>query len=230
VLFPVMTYMADRYLYAPSIGFCWMVAAAIVGWGELDRFPQLGRRGIAAMAATAAIVAGFTLQTLRHSGIWKDSESLWSFAVTKSEDYRVLDNLADVRIGQKRWDEAERMLKISARTENVAAYQSLGSLYCTEGRLDEALAATDRALEILSRQGHPSDPAADPSADLHYNRGAILWLKGNVPAAALEWQTALRENRGHALASQWLAIAERSLSRAARSSTEPSTPREKDVR
>ena len=202
LLFPLVTYMADRYLYAPSIGFCWALAAAIVQAGGLDRAARNWRAALA-VAVTAILVVGFSLQTLRYSRVWRDSESLWTYALTKSSDYRVFNNMAEVRMTQKRWGEAERLLKQGATAENVTSYQSLGVLYYNLRRFDEALAATDRALKIqATRRGEPS-----LLAELHFNRGAILWSQGNAARAIEEWRTALREDPGHAPAKEWLGIA-----------------------
>jgi tetratricopeptide (TPR) repeat protein len=203
LLFPLVTYMADRYLYAPSIGFCWTLAAALVGAGGLRRPTPGSWKTLTAVAASATLVLVFSLRTLQYSKVWKDSESLWTYALTKSSDYRAFNNLAEVRLSQKRWDEAERLLKRGAAVENVVSYQSLGVLYYNLRRFDEALAATDRALEIQARKSR--DPAL--TAELRYNRGAILWAQGNTQAAAEEWRAALREDPGHAQAKHWLGTA-----------------------
>ncbi len=203
LLFPLVTYMADRYLYAPSIGFCMAAAAVLAGAGGLGRLsPGKGRVWAAGIAAAILVVA-FAARTLSASRVWRDSESLWTYALTKSRDYRVFNNLADVRIGQKRWAEAERLLKQGAAVPNVVSYQSLGVLYYSLRRFDEALLATDRAIEIQSKRRH------DPSvlAELHYNRGAILWSQGKAASAIDEWNAALREDPGHAQAREWLGIA-----------------------
>ena len=203
LLFPLVTYMADRYLYAPSIGFCMAAAAVLAGAGGLGRLSPGKSRVWAAGLAAAILVVAFAARTLSTSRVWRDSESLWTYALTKSRDYRVFNNLADVRIGQKRWAEAERLLKQGANVENVVSYQSLGVLYYSLRRFDEALLATDRAIEIQSKRSHD----ASVLAELHYNRGAILWSQGNAASAIEEWNAALRENPGHAQAREWLGIA-----------------------
>jgi tetratricopeptide (TPR) repeat protein len=142
--------------------------------------------------------------------VWKDSDSLWSYALTKCHDYRAYNNLAEVRIHQERWAEAESLLMVSAKAENLTAHQSLGVLYYDLGRMDQALVETDRALEILSKQ----KPIPALSAELHFNRGAIFWAQGNVPVAIAEWQTTLRENPSHAQAREQLGIATHQQSQA----------------
>ena len=200
LLFPLVTYMADRYLYAPSLGFCWALAAVLADAAS----PRPARaRTVVAGALALILLAGFTLRTLQYSRVWRDSESLWTFAMTKSQDYRVFNNLAQVRSEQKRWAEAERLLRRGAAAENVTSHQSLGVLYYTLGRYEEAMRETDQALEIQSRRGR--DPALE--AELHFNRGAILYAIGKYPAAAEEWRTALRDNPSHAQAKEWLGIA-----------------------
>jgi tetratricopeptide (TPR) repeat protein len=195
LLFPLVTYMADRYLYAPSIGFCWALAAAVVGVGGHRSI----RRGTT-IAVSVALLTLFTVRTLDQSRHWKDSETFWTYALTRSRDFRVYNNLAQVRMEEKRWDEAEQLLRRGTAAPNVTSWQSLGVLHYTQGRYPEALAETDRALAILVTK--PPDPTL--LAELRYNRGAVLWAMGKPAEAAEEWRAALRANPRHAHAREWL--------------------------
>ncbi len=223
--FPLVTYMADRYLYAPSIGFCWAGAAAIVGlaspWraseGGARRAPPVRWKTAVAAAIVVAVAAGFAIRTLQYSKVWRNSETLWTYAMTKSSDYRVFNNLAQVRSQQKRWDEAEALLYRGTAVENVTSYQGLGVLHYTLGKYDQALRETDRAIEIETRKRR--DPAV--AAELRFNRGAILWSLGKSEAAVGEWRAALLMNPKHAQAREWLGIAADSL----RASPAPAPPR-----
>ena len=87
--------------------------------------------------------------------------------------------------------------------ENVTSYQSLGVLYYGLHRYDEALQATDRAIEIQARKR--PDPTLE--AELHFNRGAIVWLQGQNARAVEEWRRALSLDPRHAQAREWLKIA-----------------------
>jgi len=203
LLFPLVTYMADRYLYAPSIGFCWAIAATLADAGAWRRKPLPAPRALAVGVVALWLLVGFTLRTLSYSKVWKDSDSLWTFAMTKSLDYRVFNNLADVRMQQKRWAEAERLLRRGATVENVTSYQSLGVLYYGLGRYDEALRETDRAIGIQATKRR--DPALE--AELHFNRGAIFWQEGQRARAVEEWRTAVTFDPGHAQAREWLRTA-----------------------
>ena len=208
LLFPLVTYMADRYLYAPSIGFCWALAAALAALGaprregKRERAPGPLARG-AAVGLTVALLTLFTARTLAQSGTWKNSETLWTYALTRSRDYRAFNNLAQVRVEQKRWKEAEELLRRGTAAPNVTSWQSLAVLHYTLGRNQEALAETDRALAILATK------APDPAllAELRYDRGAVLWALGRSAEAAEEWRAALRANPAHARAREWLGVA-----------------------
>ncbi len=216
IVFPLVTYMADRYLYAPSLGFSWALAAGLVGMaaprsasaGDPRRAAPARFRAAAVAAIVLALAAGFSIRTLRYSSVWRNSEALWTYAITKSRDYRVFNNLAQVRMGQKRWDEAESLLRRGAVAENVTSHQSLGVLYYTQKKYGPALEETDRAIEIDRRKRR--DPAL--TAELHFNRGAILWSLGRSQEAVAEWRSALREYPNHAQAREWLGIAAGSAS------------------
>ena len=189
LIFPLVTYMADRYLYAPSIGFC--MAAAVA----LDSLKRPVR-----WVVIVAVLVALTARTLAMSRIWKDSESLWTYALTKSRDFRAFNNLAQVRMDQKRYAEAERLLRQGAAVDNVVSWQSLAVLHYQQGRYPEALAETDRAIAIAATK----PPDAMVGAELRYNRGAVLWALGRTPEAAEEWRAALRLNPRHARAREWL--------------------------
>lgn len=192
--FPLVTYMADRYLYLPSLGFCWLLAAGILWLGR--RVPAPGPRAAAVTALSLATLAGFGARTVQALPVWRDSESLWSYAVTRCGDFRAYTNLAAVRLEQGRWEEAERLLRVSARVEDVTTYQNLAVLYFRTGRDPEALGAIDHALAILRRRG--GDPAL--ASVLYYSRGAITWRMGEPEETERALESAVREDPSNAAA------------------------------
>lgn len=201
VAFPLVTFMADRYLYAPALGFCWVLAAGIAA-----ATAPLGRRvgrGVAVMLLAAAPWALFTVRSVAYARVWKSSETLWTYATAHSRDYRAFNNLAQVRIGQQRWDEAERLLRLAANVENVVSYQSLALVYFNTGRLVDATTAIERALAIAAARG----AARQQTADLEYLRGAVAWVRGEPEQARQAWEAALRANPAHPGAQQWLGVA-----------------------
>lgn len=197
--FPLVTFMADRYLYAPSIGACWMVAAGIVA---IAHRVKTSRPKLILTAATAlAVVVASTTRTTQALPIWRSSESLWSYALTRCNDWRVYANLAEVDLEQRRFAEAEQLLNAVADVDNPTIYQNFGVLYFYQGRYPEALAATDRALGILRKKGW--DPTH--ASVLYYSLGAIHARMGRTDKAIEALESSLRENPGNSMAREQLA-------------------------
>jgi len=198
LLFPLMTYMADRYLYAASLGFCWCLAAGIL------RLESRAGKAPLRIGLTAALVAvpvlGFSYRTVTYDRVWSSGDALWSYAIERSQDRRVHNNLAQVRMSQERFAEAERLYEQASEVENYVSYLGLARVYYTTRRYAEAERAIDRALEVSSLHG------ADGSAvgEMKYTRGVIYWAQGRIQRAIEAWESALLANPRHAQARTWL--------------------------
>ena len=201
LIFPLVTYMAERYLYAPSIGFCWTLGVGIV---TLARRAPPGTARVAATVALALVpLSVFAWRTAVYNPVWASSETLWTYAIARSQDYRVYTNLAQVRINQKRYAEAEELLKKSVKVENVTSYRSLAALYYDTRRFPEAMTAIDKAAEILAKKGN--EPME--RAEILYTRGAVYWVLSEPQKALAAWEEALVYNPGHAQAREWVRVA-----------------------
>jgi hypothetical protein len=208
ILFPVPTYVADRYLYMPSLGFCWLAAGGILAVSAKLKTP-------AARAATAALLTAiptgfFAARTVQYSRAWATSEALWSYTIQRSNDFRAYNNLARVRIDQERWDEAERLFKLGSRQANVTSYDGLAVVYYKTGRYAEALQANDKAFEMHALKG--DDPVE--FADLQYKRGSIYLAQSRTAKAIEAYETALRANPHHPDARRMLDLARQAESAA----------------
>ena len=192
--FPLVTYRADRYLYLPSLGFCWIVAAAVRGVGSRMADPRARAAVLAGLALVP--IAGFTARTMQALPVWRDSDSLWSYAVTRCGDYRALANLAAVRLEQKRWVEAERLLRQSARVENPTTYQDYGVLYFQQRKYAESAAAFERAIGILAKGRGDSRLASV----LQYNLGAVYSALGDSVRTLQALEASIREDPTNAQA------------------------------
>jgi len=191
IFFPVPTYLADRYLYLPALGFCWLLAAALLGISALAKSKPL-RRAVAALSATAVAVL-FWLHTARYNRVWADSESLWSYTIEASRDFRAFNNLARVRMEQNRWDDAERLFKLGSRQTNVTSWDGLTAVYYKTGRMDEALQANQKAFSVHALK------AEDPTelAELNYKRGTIYLTQNRLDEGIAALTTTLRLNPRH---------------------------------
>lgn len=146
--FPLVTYMADRYLYAPSLGFCWLLAIGISRIADGSRSP-VWRAEVLAMF-TAALAIWYVQLARAYLPIWRDSEVLWTYATAHSRGGRPAIALASIYRNQGRLDEAARVLE-QAEVPGPRGYLELLEIYAIQGRIDDALRTSDRALESVEK-------------------------------------------------------------------------------
>ena len=209
ILFPLVTYMADRYLYGPSLGICWLLAAGIAAAGRrMESIPT--RAGVMALL-TALPLTLFAYRTIEYNRAWSGSEPLWRYAIARSKDYRVRNNLAQALMNEKRWAEAERLYKEASAVENIVSHQGLAAVYYDTHRYPEAQREIERALEIAHKHGAAytdlTDATMEDLAEIEYTAGAIYWVQSQNQKAIEAWEAALRANPHHERAAQWLRTA-----------------------
>lgn len=149
--------VADRYSYLAGLGF-----AVLAGYGLMWTL-QLRQRGglrggvVSAVVGTAVLlVAALDVGTWQQSQVWRDSETLWRWAIELSPDCPICsNNLASAIMGgpsvtPRRAQEAEALSRkaIGLRPEHDSAYITLGGILALQNRDDEAAAAFRRALLI----------------------------------------------------------------------------------
>ena len=199
--FPLITYMADRYLYAPSLGLCWILGAGVVA--AASRVKAEPGRTAALVALTAIPFTFFAARTLKYQEVWRNGESLWTYTTRTSRDFRALNNLAQVRLDQKRYADAERLYGQASKFDNIVSWQGLATTYYNTKRYEEAQRAIDKAVAVmLTRRSSP-----DEQAELYYTKGAIEWVRGQRDAAISDWETAVRIYPRHEQANAWLRTA-----------------------
>ncbi len=191
LFFPVLTYIADRYLYLPSLGFCWILAAGILAVSR--RLKPQAARTAAAVLLTAALTVFFAIRTGRYNRVWESSETLWSYTIEASKDFRAFNNLARVRMEQNRWDDAERLFALGSRQANVISWDGLTAVYYKTGRYALALQANAKAFKMHALK--PDDTTE--LAELHYKRGCVYLAQSEVGKAIEDLEEALRVNPRH---------------------------------
>jgi len=199
--FPLITYMADRYLYAPSLGFCWIVAAGLVAIAS--RVKAEPGRTVTLAAITAIPFVFFTARTRQYQEVWRNGEALWTYTTQHSRDFRALNNLAQVRLNQQRYADAERLYGRASKFDNIVSWQGLATTYYNTKRYEEAQQAIDKAIAVMKTKR--SSP--DEQAELYYTKGAIEWVRGQNAAAQQDWEEAVRIYPQHAQANAWLRTA-----------------------
>ena len=147
----------DRYSYLSSLGFTVLAGAGILG------VLRLRERGRATMTTVSALMAGAALIVLAlgvaawtQAQVWRDSETLWRWAVEMDPACSLCHGnlgsaITTAELGQSRLDEAEAHLRraIELRPDNPIPYFNLGTLLSVRARYGEAEAALRSYLKLL---------------------------------------------------------------------------------
>jgi len=178
-LIPVNAFVAEHWLYFPSIGF--FIAVSIL----FDR--MLGFRSIRLCVQTfiAVIVAMLAAVTIRQNHVWRDPVYFYNYTLRFSPgSARVHTNLGIEYFDRGMFEKAEKEYKTSLELEpngknTVYHLINLAALYFNQGREREAFETYRAAI------------AADPAVPVTYIYiGDIYYGKGKYPDAAASYKKA----------------------------------------
>lgn len=159
---PVQEFMAERYLYLPSVGFCLLLAWLI------SKFKFK-------VSLVILISLIFSYLTFQRNFVWKDGLSLWLDTTRASPlseiAYFNLGN-AYQRVGQSDLAIDAYLHAIANKPSSMGSYINLGNIYMSRGELSLAKNAFTSALNI------------DPRSPTNYNNlGAVLTEQGQYRQA-----------------------------------------------
>jgi Flp pilus assembly protein TadD len=178
---------AERYLYVPSIGFCWLIAAGIMAvWNAGGIKQRVWAR--AAVAATVVALAGLmTWLILVRNPDWHDDISFFGAAVRQNpNNANAHSDLGSAYWNMSRHAEAltEWHTALACDPNNVFALDNLGMVAVSEGRFTDA--------EPLLRHGVKANAN---NAEGHVGLAQALAGLGRTAEAQREFQTAIEISR-----------------------------------
>ncbi len=216
-IYPLRAYMAEHWLYLPSIGF-FLIGA--VGLSQLyrSRCPK-----IVSTASIAALAFLYGSLTAAQNSYFRDPLVFYERTLRYAPgSARIRNNLAIEYFRAGRTGEAEEQLRRAIELDPFypEACNNLGRVYYAAGRNEEARALYRRAIRInpgyadaygnlgvLCISGGEMDAGLayfrkavklDPlSADAFFNLGLALRMKGSERAAFSAFSRALRLDPGH---------------------------------
>jgi Flp pilus assembly protein TadD len=152
----------DRYSYLSGIGFAVLAGAGVCWVLRLREQGRASRATVSVLAAGAALgVLALALAAWGQTHVWRDSETLWRWAVEMDSACSLCHGnlgaaITGTELGLARLDEAEAHLRraITLRPDNPIPYFNLGTLLSVRARYGEADAALRKYLEL--RPGAPS--------------------------------------------------------------------------
>jgi Flp pilus assembly protein TadD len=174
---------AERYLYVPSIGFCWIVAAGIAAVWNAGGVKQhvWARVGIAAAGLTIAML--MTWRIIERNRNWHDDITFFGAAVRQNPN----NANAHADLGSAYWNMsrhpealAEWHTALACDPNNMYALDNLGMVAVSESRFADA--------EPLLRHGVKANAN---NAEGHAGLGQALAGLGRTAEAESEFQSAV---------------------------------------
>lgn len=168
----------DRYLYLPSIGFCYLIAILLMQFSRL-------RKQLATVLAVI-IIAAFGAGTFAQNRVWHNAIALWWRAVQYSPDsWSTHYNLGLAYLELKQHQAAANELT-EARRLNPHEPIVLNNLALAHAGAGDALGAIPIVREALK---------LDPTLiEAHNNLGAFLFERQQYNAARLEFLETLKRD------------------------------------
>jgi tetratricopeptide (TPR) repeat protein len=168
----------DRYLYLPSIGFCYLIAILIMQFSRVRK--QL------ATALAVIIILAFGAGTFAQNRVWHDAAALWWRAVHYSPDsWSTHYNLGLAYLDQKQYQAALNEL-VEARRLNPREPTVLNNLALAQAGVGDYLSAI-----ALLREALKIDPTL---VEAHNNLGAFLFERNQLNDARMELLEVLRHD------------------------------------
>ena len=173
IFFEVGTMMAERLLYAPSIGFCVAVSLAahsvVCGWRGTHALSPTTAAGF--VAAFAALVAAMVCQARARNLDWADDKSLFESAFRVCpRSVKVLLNMGILRRREMRWlDAIESFSEAQAIDDSFCdpdywlgiTFLNMGSAHAAVKHLFAALSCKYHAIEAAQPLMAALDSALD---------------------------------------------------------------------
>jgi tetratricopeptide (TPR) repeat protein len=171
----------ERYLYLPSIGFCWLLAGGWTAWRPALSERQTALRRVT-LAAAGVVLALCAFRIVTRNRDWHDDVTLYTRTLEASPDSpRVMDALGLAYWSQGNREAAEReWRRLLALHPQSSTWNYLGVVLAQKKQYADAVRCFERSLEL--------DPA---SSDAHLNLGAAYAEQGQMEAAEAQFRAAV---------------------------------------
>jgi len=181
---------ADRNTYIPCAGFALLVGASVCPIARWWRTRVVGTAvAVAALGLAIVWIGGLAVATWSHVQIWRDSETLWRYAIEVDPQCAICHNNLGTVLARRgeRVESLEHFQTAVALRPNRAQFRAnLGLSLLESGRRPEGMAQIRSA---LTQQ--PTDVEA------RTNLGIALIEDGRYEEAIRELQTALHRKPDH---------------------------------
>lgn len=198
------TVFAERYLYLPSLGVCWLVTGAVLLCWRKPLAESFALRWAVGIVGMALVLIGGR-EIVKRNADWKSDKSLIlaTLKVRPNSPYMLSD------LGQMEWaeghhDEAERLWQqaLQYRPNTVEVLANLGSARLEEERYDEAIPYLEQAIALKPQfvtphihLGHVYEAEQKPDMAEREYRKALEIFPMNTAALTALGKLCLKEGR-----------------------------------
>ncbi|OQV17636.1 Transmembrane and TPR repeat-containing protein 2 [Hypsibius exemplaris] len=146
IFFYVGFVMAERILYIPSMGFCWLVAEGLIKAFNYSRNPL--SRGVIA-AGFAGLLVAHSSRTWLRNGDWLTEEALYlsGAVINPAKSWSNLGNIWSQR-GRLKESEVAYIKALKHRPNMADAHYNLGLLLQDQRRFNESIASYGQAIHF----------------------------------------------------------------------------------
>ncbi|MEA2036174.1 MAG: tetratricopeptide repeat protein [Nanoarchaeota archaeon] len=177
-IFPVNTFMADRYLYIASFGFVLLLVYLMYSIPNI-RFINKNTSKVIIVSLITLLIIFYSSFTIMRNTEWKTDSTLFEAAVEKQpQSSNAHNNLGKVYGNMNKHTRASMEYKkaITLNSKNHVAYLNLGTLYGEQDNYKEAIYYINKSIEIF-----PSYKAYNNLgliySEIGYQEPSIIMLK-----------------------------------------------------
>jgi protein O-mannosyl-transferase len=199
---------AERYLYLPSVGFCWLVAwGATKAWraapagGKSSPVRRLLWQAMPVALGLVAILYG--VRTVRRNRDWRDDETVYKRILDEQPDAQFIrTNLGVVYYehSDKAGAEREWLNSLGPLPPYASTLNDLGLLRADQKRYDEAIAYYQQAIQVRPKYADPHKNLGFTYAEMNRTGDAEREFREAVELAPLN--SLARNAYGHFLLDQ----------------------------
>ncbi len=170
-IIPIGIFMADRFLYIPSLGL------AFVGGYILDGLVNRNYNRRIVFGCIIVIMLSSMVLVVRRNTDWRNEYVLWSkTAETTPASFRAQGSLGQIFMEQGRYDEALRRTRLALlyNPDDYRVLGNLGVIYLSLHKYDKAIESFKKVLRL------------EPRDFRTYANLYVIYAEQNKPALALE--------------------------------------------
>jgi len=180
-IIPTPIFIADRYLYFPSLGFCFLISTGIVRVYNLSEINFIKK---AIILFFCCFFVFYSIVTINRNADWKDDITLWLKTVRVApKSFRAHYNFGNVYSRKGLYNQAvdEYKKALQIRPNSSKAYNNLGFVYSKMGFLEKAIDEYQKAVHIQS-----------DNARFHANLGIVFRKKNLLEKAIIHHEKAIK--------------------------------------